>query len=64
MAGLIYLRGPTHWLMAATLGAVPVSIMALMAGGMLQQHLSMIAFIGAVAGIAMWSILRRARLIA
>lgn len=63
MAALVYLRGTANWLVAATLGAVPVSIMALMAGGMLQQHLSMIAFIGAVAGIAMWAILRRAQLI-
>ncbi len=63
MAGIVYVRGTAHWLVAATLGAVPVSLMALMAGGMLQQHLSMIAFIGALAGIAMWAILRRARLL-
>jgi hypothetical protein len=63
IAAMVYLRGSVPWLAAATAGAVPVSVMAALAGGMLQQHLSMIAFIGAVVGIAMWALLKRVRIL-
>ncbi len=62
-AGWIYVNGTAPWLLAATLGGVVVSVMAALAGGMLAQHLSMMAFIAAVVGIAMWSLLRRAGII-
>jgi hypothetical protein len=63
LAGIVYARGSAPWLAAATLGAVPVSVMAMLAGGMMAQHLTPMAFIGAVVGIAMWAILRRARIL-
>jgi hypothetical protein len=62
-AAWIYAKGNAPWLLAATLGAVVTSVMAALAGGMFAQHLSMMAFIAAVVGIAMWALLRRAGII-
>jgi hypothetical protein len=62
-AAWIYAYGTAPWLLAATLGAVVISVMATLAGGMLAQHLSIMAFIAAVVGIAMWGLLRRTGII-
>lgn len=60
LAAVVYVRSTAPWLVVATIGAVIVSILAVLAGGMFQQHLAPMAFIGAVVGIAMWALLRRA----
>ena len=60
LAAIVYVRGAAHWLVGATIGAVTVSVMSLFAGGMLAQHLTPIAFIGALAGVAICAILKRA----
>ena len=60
LAGIVYARGTAPWLAAATIGGVIVSVLAVLAGGMFQQHLTPMAFIGALVGIAMWGLLRRA----
>ena len=63
LAGIVYVRGSVPWLAAATTGGVSAAVLALLAGGMFQQHLTPVAFIGALAGIAMWALLRRAGII-
>jgi hypothetical protein len=63
MAGIVYLQGTAPWLAAATCGAVSVTVLSALAGGMLAQHLTPIALIGAIVGIAMWALLRRAQVI-
>jgi hypothetical protein len=63
LAAIVYARGTAHWLVGATIGAVTVSAMSVMAGGMLAQHLTPIAFIGALAGVAMCALLKRAAII-
>ena len=60
LAAIVYLRGTAPWLAGAKVGAVVVSVMSALAGGMLAQHLTPIAFIGAVTGIAMCALLKRA----
>jgi hypothetical protein len=60
LAGTIYVRGTAPWLVAASLAAIVVSCLSLVSGGMMAQHLTPMAFIAAVVGIAMWWILRRA----
>jgi hypothetical protein len=63
LAAIVYLRGTAPWLAAVTIGGVIVSVLAVLAGGMYQQHLSPMAFIGALVGLSMWALLRRARII-
>lgn len=63
MAGIAYTRGTAHWLVGASLGAVVVSVMALLAGGMMQQHLTPMAFIGAAVGTAMIFALKKMRIL-
>lgn len=60
LAGLAFFRGSFSWLEAAVIGAVVVSIGAFLTGGMVQQHLAPIAFIGALVAVAMWAVLTRA----
>ena len=63
MAAIVYTRGTAHWLVGASLGAIVVSVLAVFAGGMMQQHLTPMALIGAITGIAMIAILKRATII-
>jgi hypothetical protein len=63
LAAIVYVRGTAPWLAAATIGGVIVSVLAVLAGGMYQQHLTPMTFIGALVGIAIWALLRRARII-
>jgi hypothetical protein len=63
LAALAYFRGTLHWLEAAVVGAVVVSLGAFLTGGMVQQHLAPIAFIGATVAIAMWAVLTRAGIV-
>lgn len=63
LALAVYLRGHLHWLAGATVGAVVVSILAVLAGGMMAQHLTPMAFIGASVGAVMIYLLRRGRIL-
>lgn len=68
IAGLIisvtvYVRGSVHWLAGASAGAVVVSIMSVLTGGMMQQHLTPMAFIGALVGAVMIYLLKRTRIL-
>ena len=63
LAGIVYTRGTAHWLVGASLGAIVVSVMAVMAGGMMQQHLTPMAFIGAMVGTAMIFALKKMRIV-
>ena len=59
----VYRMGTLNWLTGASIGAIAASIMAFVSGGMMQQHITPMAAIGAVVGIAMVGLLRRARII-
>lgn len=59
VAGLVFIRGGFGWLEAVVAGAVAVSIGAFVTGGMVAQHITPIAFIGALVGLIMWAILTR-----
>lgn len=61
-AAAVHTRNALHWLAGATVGAIVPTIFAVLAGGMLAQHVTPIAFIGAVVGVAMVVILKRAGL--
>jgi hypothetical protein len=63
MAAIVCTRGTAHWLVGASLGAIVVSVMAVMAGGMMQQHLTPMAFIGAAVGSAMIFALKKMRIV-
>ena len=63
LALAVYLRGSVHWLAGATAGAVIVSILAVLAGGMMAQHLTPMAFIGAAIGALMIYLLKRGRIL-
>lgn len=63
LATIVFVRGSAHWLVGATLGSVITSIMAFAAGGMMQQHLTPMAFIGALVGLFMIYLLNRARIL-
>lgn len=62
-AGIVYARGTVSWLWAASLAAVVASVLAFLAGGMFAQHVTPIAFIAAITGIAMRFVLKRGRII-
>ena len=62
IAVTVYVRGTVHWLLGASVGAIVVSILSVAAGGMMQQHLAPMAFIGAAVGATMVYILRRTRI--
>ena len=53
IAGLVYVRGSAHWLAGASAGAITASVLAVLAGGMIAQHIAPIAFIAAATGAAM-----------
>ena len=59
----VYRMGTLGWLAGASIGAVAASIMAFISGGVMQQHITPMAAIGAVVGIAIIGLLRRARII-
>ena len=63
MAGIVYTRGTAHWLAGASLGAIVVSVMAVLAGGTMQQHLTPMAFIGAAVGTGMIFVLKKMRIL-
>ena len=63
VAAFVYSRGTVHWLLGASTGAIIASIAAVLAGGMMQQHLTPIAFIGALTGAVMVYLLRRTRIV-
>jgi hypothetical protein len=63
IAATVYLRGTVHWLAGASAGAIVVSIMSVVAGGMMQQHLTPMAFIGALVGAVMIYLLKRIRIL-
>lgn len=63
MAGLAYTRGTAHWLVGASLGAIVVSVLAVLKGGMMLQHLTPMAFIGAAVGVVMVLALKRMRIL-
>ena len=63
LAVAVYLLGSVHWLAGATAAAVVVSILAVLAGGMMAQHLTPIAFIGAGIGAVMIYLLKRSRIL-
>ena len=63
LAAIIYSRGSAHWLVGASLGAIIVSVMAVLAGGMMLQHLTPMAFIGAGIGSFMIHLLKRTRIL-
>ena len=63
VAAVVYARGTVHWLAGASAGAIIASIAAVLAGGMMQQHLTPIAFIGALVGAFMIHLLRRIRIV-
>ena len=63
IAATVYVRGSVHWLAGASVGAIVVSIMSVLAGGMMQQHLTPMAFIGALVGTVMIYLLKRTRIL-
>jgi hypothetical protein len=63
VAAWIGQRGSIPWLGVVTIAAVTASIAAFFAGGMARLHLTPIAMIGALAGLGVWLILRRARIV-
>ncbi len=58
-AAVVYARGTLPWLAAATIAAVVGSAVAFTAGGMLAQHITPIALIAAVVGIATQALIKR-----
>lgn len=64
LAALVYSRGTAHWLVGASLGAIVASVFAVLAGGMFQQHLTPIALIAAISGVAIIALLKKARIFA
>lgn len=63
LAAIVYVRGTVPWLAGATAGAVVVSVLAVLAGGMMAQHLTPMAFIGAAVGALMVYVIKKARII-
>lgn len=53
VAGLVFVRGSTHWLAGATVGALTATMLSVSAGGMIAQHIAPIAFIAAFIGAVM-----------
>ena len=53
IAVLVAMRRSVNWLTGAIAGAVVVSVLAAMAGGMFAQHIAPMAFIGAGVGALM-----------
>jgi hypothetical protein len=63
IAAIVYVRGTVPWLAGATAGAVVVSVLAVLAGGMMAQHLTPMAFIGAAVGALMIYFIKKGRII-
>lgn len=62
-ASVVLVRGGLPWLAAAAIAAVAASALASLAGGMLAQHITPIALIAAVSGIATRELLVRGRIL-
>jgi hypothetical protein len=62
-AAIVAWRGSLPWLGAVVIAGVTGGAAAYLAGGLAAQHGAPIAFIGALAGLGVWLILRRARII-
>lgn len=62
-AALISWRNRLDWLDCAVLGAAASTLSAFLSAGVLLRHLLPIAFLGALLGVAIWSVLMRARII-
>ncbi|NJM55613.1 MAG: hypothetical protein HC841_06600 [Verrucomicrobiae bacterium] len=62
-AGAVYATGTLHWLAAASIAAIIATTLAALSGGMLAGHITPIAFIAAIVGIALQQILRRNRIL-
>lgn len=62
-AGIVYFSGTLPWLAAASVAAVVASALAALAGGMLAQHITPVAFIAAITGILTQRILIRGSVI-
>ena len=60
VAAFVWTGRSTPWLVRATIGAVTATVFAALAGGIIAGHVAPVAFIGALVGIAMGAILKRA----
>lgn len=63
MALLVLLRGTAPWLAAAAASGIAATALSALSAGVARDHISFIAFFAALSGIAVWAILRRARII-
>jgi hypothetical protein len=59
-AAWLSLKGTLPWLVAVCSAAVATTIAAVMAGGVARDHVTAMAFIAALAALAVWASLRRA----
>jgi hypothetical protein len=62
-AAIVALRGSLPWLAAVVIAGIAGAAAAFLAGGIAAQHGTPIAFIGALAGLGVWLILRRGRIV-
>lgn len=62
-AGLVMWRGGLKWLECAILGAVSAGLFTFVSGGPVVRYMLPIAFVGAVLGVTIWSMLTRARIV-
>jgi len=58
-AGLLLARLTHNWLVCASIAAITGTLFALLAGGIIGQHIAPIAFIGAIVGVIMCRLLAR-----
>ena len=63
IAAWIFRTGRVPWLAAVVVAGVVASIAAALTGGVARDHLSAIALIAALVTLAVWGVLRRARII-
>jgi hypothetical protein len=62
-AAWLSLKGTLPWLVAVCSSAVATTIAAVVAGGVARDHVTALAFIAALAALAVWAALRRAAVI-
>jgi hypothetical protein len=62
-AAWLSLKGTLPWLVAVCSAAVATTIAAVMAGGLARDHVTAMAFIAALAALAVWALLRRAHVL-
>lgn len=63
LAIIVYVRGTFPWLAATAASAIAATVMAALSPGVARDHTTFIAFFAALSGIAVWAILKRARII-